>query len=357
MGGQTARYLEQWETINLKDFIQQGFTHQWKDNLNINNLQRQLKIIKFRGTEEEAREYKVMLEEELKENIVIPIGKKQNKWYNPTFMIQKANRKWRKILDAKTLNKQIADFHFKMHDLNEVKQIIRLGDWGTSLDFSSAFHHLIIQTESQPYLAFKFQNNYYSYRAVPFGTKRSPIYFATAMEPIMQQIRMKTEIRIINYVDDILLLHQNKEYLKNMTQKVIETLKYFGFTMNTEKSETEPSQTVIFLGWEWNLANATVKTKPNKRLLLLHDLYNMRIWIKTGTEITVKQTAKLVGKLNYLRLQLQEASPFLNTMDHQKAQAAKLRGWNITMIMNKMAIPDINWQIAKLRANIPAQLI
>ncbi|KAA6364048.1 MAG: putative reverse transcriptase, partial [Streblomastix strix] len=357
MGGQTTRYLDQWETINMKDFIQQGFTLQWKDNQSVNNLERQLKIMKFRGTEEEAKEYKIMLEEELKENIVIPIKKEQIKWYNPTFMIKKANGKWRKILDAKALNKQIADFHFKMHDSIEVKQTIRPGDWGTSLDLTSAFHHLIVQAESQPYLAFEFQNNHYTYRAMPFGTKHSPIYFATAMEPIMQQIRMKTEIRIINYVDDILLLHQNKEYLKNMTQRVIDALKYFGFTMNMEKSEIEPSQTIIFLGWEWNLANATVKTKPKKRLLLLHDLYNMRRWIRTGTVITVKQTAKLIGKLNYLRLQFQEASLFLNTMDHQKAQAARLRGWNTTMVMNKTAIPDINWWIAKLRANIPAQLI
>ncbi|KAA6374180.1 MAG: hypothetical protein EZS28_030291, partial [Streblomastix strix] len=173
----------------------------------------------------------------------------------------------------------------------------------------------------------------------------------------MQQIRTKTEIRIINYVDDILLLHQNKEYLKNMTQGVIDTLKYFGFTINTEKSETEPNQIVIFLGWEWNLANATVKTKQKKRLLLLHDLYNIRRWIKTGTKITVKQEDKLIGKLNYLRLQFQEASLFLNIMDHQKVQAAKLRGWNTMMTMNKTAIPDINQWIAKLRANIPAQLI
>ncbi|KAA6398276.1 MAG: putative Transposon Tf2-6 polyprotein [Streblomastix strix] len=151
--------------------------------------------------------------------------------------------------------------------------------------------------------------------------------------------------------------NNNKQYLTNMTQKVIDTLKYFGFTMNMEKSEIEPNQTVIFLGWEWNLANATVKTKSKKRLLLLRDLYNMRRWIKTGIEITVKQTAKLIGKLNYLRLQFQEASLFLNTMDHQKAQAARLRGWNTTMIMNKTAIPDIDWWIAKLRANIPAQLI
>ncbi|KAA6397070.1 MAG: hypothetical protein EZS28_007409, partial [Streblomastix strix] len=245
-----------------------------------------------------------------------------------------------------------------------------------SIELFFIFNHLIVQAESQPYLAFEFQNNHYTYRTMQFGTKHSPIYFATAIEPIMQQIRMKTEIIIINYVDNVLILHQNKEYLKNMTQQVIDILKYFGFTMNMEKSETESNQTVIFLGWEWNLANATVKTKPKKHLLLLHDLYNMRRWIKTGTEMTVKQTVKLIGKLNYLRLQFQEASHFLNTMDHQqlmkkddarniaqilfvceKAQAARLRGWNTTMIMNKMAIPDINWWIAKLRANIPAQLI
>ncbi|KAA6353780.1 MAG: hypothetical protein EZS28_050692, partial [Streblomastix strix] len=103
MGGQTTSYLDQWETINMKDFIQQGFTLQWEDNQSINNLQRQLKIMKFRGTEEEAKEYKTMLEEELKESIVISIKKEQIKWYNPTFMIKKANGKWRKILDAKAL--------------------------------------------------------------------------------------------------------------------------------------------------------------------------------------------------------------------------------------------------------------
>ncbi|KAA6350100.1 MAG: hypothetical protein EZS28_051906, partial [Streblomastix strix] len=124
-----------------------------------------------------------------------------------------------------------------------------------------------------------------------------------------------------------------------------------------EKSETEPNQTVIFLGLEWNLANATIKTKPKKCLLLLHDLYNMRRWIKTGSGITVKQTAKLIRKLNYLRQQFQEASLFLNILDHQKALAAGLRGCNITMIMNKIAIPDINWWITKLRANILTQLI
>ncbi|KAA6392170.1 MAG: hypothetical protein EZS28_012305 [Streblomastix strix] len=143
--------------------------------------------MKFRGIEEEAREYKIILEEELKENIVIPIGKEQIKWYNPTFMIKKAIGKWRKILDAKTLNKQIANFHFKLHDSNEVKQTIKLGDYGTSQNLFSAFHHLIVQTESQSYLVFELHNNNYTYRIMPFRTKHSLIYISTIIEPIVQQ--------------------------------------------------------------------------------------------------------------------------------------------------------------------------
>ncbi|KAA6394066.1 MAG: hypothetical protein EZS28_010399 [Streblomastix strix] len=98
------------------------------------------------------------------------------------------------------------------------------------------------------------------------------------------------------------------------------------------------------------------QTKTEDAFTFPHDLYNWRRWIKIGSEITVKQLAKLIVTLNYLRLQFQEASLFLNTMDHQKALAARLRGWNKTMIMNKTAIPDINWLVTKLRANIPTKL-
>ncbi|KAA6317737.1 MAG: hypothetical protein EZS28_055048, partial [Streblomastix strix] len=83
----------------------------------------------------------------------------------------------------------------------------------------------------------------------------------------------------------------------------------------------------------------------------------MRKWTKTGTQITVMQTANLIVKLNYQRLQFQDASLFLNTIDQQKTQVLRLKGWNSTKIMNKTAILDMNWRIAKLRANIPAQLI
>ncbi|KAA6397610.1 MAG: hypothetical protein EZS28_006861 [Streblomastix strix] len=59
--GQTVRYMDQLETIFMKDFIQQGFTLQWKDSRNNDKPQHQLKIKKFMGTEEEEKDCKIII--------------------------------------------------------------------------------------------------------------------------------------------------------------------------------------------------------------------------------------------------------------------------------------------------------
>ncbi|KAA6358409.1 MAG: hypothetical protein EZS28_046064, partial [Streblomastix strix] len=314
-GGQTARYLEQWETINMKDFIQQGFTLQWKDNQSINNLQRQLEPVKFRETDEEAKEYKIILEEELKENIVIPIKKEQIKCRLP-----------------------LQDARF---------------DPGKTDDQTWGLGHF-----TGPHLRISPPNSPSRITTIPsIRVPKQPLHIQS------NAIWNQTLTNILcnsNGTNNVTNMNESRDQNNQLRRRYPSPPPEQGISKEhdlIEKSKTVPNQTVTFQGWECNLANATVKTKPKKRLLLLHDLYNMRRWIMTGIEITVKQTAKLIGKLNYLRLQFQEASLFLNTMDHQKAQAARLRGWNTTMIMNKTAIPDINWWITKLRANIPAQLI
>jgi hypothetical protein len=79
---------------------------------------------------------------------------------------------------------------------------------------------------------------------------------------------MKTEI----YLDDLLLLHQDLERLRNIGQEVPLFLQWLGWTVNEEKSHLEPSRIFIYLGWEWNSHDLTVKLteiRRKKALLLL----------------------------------------------------------------------------------------
>ncbi|KAA6368172.1 MAG: hypothetical protein EZS28_036302 [Streblomastix strix] len=188
MGGKTKRFIQTWKQIGKEDFINTGFYLIFKDQNNQQRLEENKMIIPFRGTKEEKEAYQEMLREELEEGKLMPIQQDQVKWWNNTFLIKKPNGTWRKILDTNKLNKEIEKLHFKMYRLEDVQYLANKMDYTTSIDLKSAFHHISVSPNSIPYLAFNFKNNYYAYNAMPFGTKRSPIFFAEAIESILKQI-------------------------------------------------------------------------------------------------------------------------------------------------------------------------
>ncbi|KAA6402486.1 MAG: hypothetical protein EZS28_001983 [Streblomastix strix] len=140
-----------------------------------------------------------------------------------------------------------------MNGTDQVRDLIRKGDCATSLDLKSAFHHLIVYPLYRPYLAFEAKVNVYQYRAMPFGTLHSPIFFTQALAMVLTKIRRESDIRILKYIDDLLLLHQIKERLREYTLIIMKILDAFGWTIAQEKCETESKQQINFYGWTWDL--------------------------------------------------------------------------------------------------------
>ncbi|KAA6355502.1 MAG: hypothetical protein EZS28_048971, partial [Streblomastix strix] len=101
---------------------------------------------------------------------------------------------------------------------------------------------------------------------MPFGTKYSPTFFAEAIESILRQIRIHSEIKILNYCDNILLIYQDKQTLKTQTIEVMRTLEQFGRTISTDKCETEPFQLITFLEWIWNLKEMNIRMLEERKL-------------------------------------------------------------------------------------------
>ncbi|KAA6358392.1 MAG: putative reverse transcriptase, partial [Streblomastix strix] len=272
MGGRTKRFRQTWEQIGKGEFINTGFYLRFKDQNSKQKLEEDKMIIPFRGTQEEKEAYQEILNEVLEEGIVVPIQQSQVKWWNHTFLIKKPNGTWRKILDASKLNKEIEKLLFKMHGLGEVQYQANQMDYATSLDLKSAFHHITVSPNSIPYLAFNFNNNNYAYKAIPFGTKHSPIFFAEAIESILRQIRIHSEIKILNYCDDILLIHQNKQILKTQTMQIMKTFEQFGWTISIDKCEIEPKQVITFLGWIWNLREMNIRMSEERKSKMIQAL-------------------------------------------------------------------------------------
>ncbi|KAA6381066.1 MAG: putative Transposon Ty3-G Gag-Pol polyprotein [Streblomastix strix] len=248
LGGKLMRYITAWETINCRDFIQKGFYLIFKDNNSQERLQQTIAQCPFQGNQTEMQAYKAMLQEELQEGIIEEILKELVKWWNPTFLVPKPSGEWRKILDASLLNEEIQPLHFQMKGVEQVRYLLIPNDCAVTLDLKSAFHHLIVYPPHRAYLAFEVDNHHYQYRAMPFGCKHSPIFFTQTFILLFTEIRKRTDIKIINYSDDLLLLHQDKNWLFNQTQHIIDTLEHFGWTIALNKCQFIRKQQIDFLG-------------------------------------------------------------------------------------------------------------
>ncbi|KAA6395851.1 MAG: hypothetical protein EZS28_008622 [Streblomastix strix] len=138
------------------------------------------------------------------------------------------------------------DDSFKKNGTDQVRDLKRNGDCATSQDLKSAFHRLLVYPPHRSFLVFEAMGKVYQYRAMPLGTQHSPIFFTQAIAMVLTKIRRESDIRILNYVDDLLVLLQNKERLREQIQTIMGILEAFGWTIAQEKCETEQKQQTYF---------------------------------------------------------------------------------------------------------------
>jgi hypothetical protein len=72
-------------------------------------------------------------------------------------------------------------------------------------------------------------------------------------------------VRAVIYLDDLLLLHQDKDYLQQIGEEISQYLSYLGWSVNIEKSHLIPSKQFEYLGYVWDSTERSVKIKDIKR--------------------------------------------------------------------------------------------
>ena len=127
-----------------------------------------------------------------------------NGWVSNIFLVPKKQGGFRMILNLKHLNKYVTYTKFKMDHIDKVIQLIRPGDFFSSLDLVSAYQHFWIQEKYQRYFQFCWRDNYYCYVTMPQGFSDSPRMFVKCTAPIMAVLRQAL-IDIVIYIDDTFL--------------------------------------------------------------------------------------------------------------------------------------------------------
>jgi hypothetical protein len=132
-----------------------------------------------------------------------------------------------------------------------------------------------------------------------FGAKHAPRLFTKALSYAISFIRCNWNIRIVVYMDDILLIHQDPTYLHISTLQITLYLESLGWTFNRDKSEVTPKQQMTPLGWFFGFASLSLRMIPTMCSSLLNMLSEWIPKAYAGSLERNRSFASLIGSHAY----------------------------------------------------------
>ena len=121
------------------------------------------------------------------------------------FMIKKSSGGWRFILNLKRLNNFIVASYFKLEDWKTVIRLLSSHDFLATIDLQDAYFLVPIAYEDRRFLRFRFQNQLFQFRVLPFGLASAPYIFTKILKPVVSTFRERGFLSIV-YLDDFLLI-------------------------------------------------------------------------------------------------------------------------------------------------------
>ncbi len=183
-----------------------------------------------------------------KESIeVVPPHGRESGFYSRYFIVPKKDGALCPILDLRLLNRSAMKLKFKMLTIKQVVSQIRSEDWILTIDLKYAYFHISILPQYRKFLRFAFRGKAYQYWVLPFGLALSPRTFNKCLDAALAPLQLQG-IRILNYIEDWLILGQSEQLAVRHQDFVLAHMKDLGLRLNAKKSVLPPVQRTTYLG-------------------------------------------------------------------------------------------------------------
>lgn len=218
----------------------------------------------------------------------------QGGFYSTLFLVPNKDGRQRPVINLKALNLFIEPQHFKMEGLHTVKEIIKPGDWFVKLDLKDAYFTIPIHSSQRKYLRFMLQGKTYEFNCLPFGLSSAPWVFTKTLKPVIALLR-ELGVRLVIYIDDILLMAESMGLAEEQAAGVIYLLECLGFIIHKDtKSILTPAQIMEFLGIIADSTLMEFRLPGGKMKKIRAEARKME---REG-QVTARALSRLLGKMN-----------------------------------------------------------
>ena len=199
--------------------------------------------------------------------------------------------------------------------------------------------------DSRKFLRFLLGDKTYEFTAMPFGLNVAPRLFTKIMKPVVASLRSQG-VRLIIYLDDILIIASSIETLNRHKTLAISLLESLGFLINYEKSNLTPSQQIVFLGMLVDSASMQFILPQQKAVQIQKEC---RLLLNTNRP-TIRHLSRVLGLLDACRPAVWSAP--LHYRQLQTLQINALQRWanyNAPVDLTPAAKSDLSWWVTTLQ--------
>ncbi len=106
-------------------------------------------------------------------------------------------------------------------------------DWFVTIDLKDAYFHIQVIRRHRKFLQFAFGGKAYQYKVLPFGLALALRTFTKCMDAALVPLRFQG-IRVLNYLDDWLILAHSREFVSHHRDIVLHHIRSLGLRMNCQ---------------------------------------------------------------------------------------------------------------------------
>ena len=298
-----------------------------------------------------SKEEKKLVDQEIEQmqlkGAITKVKPCEDQFLSNIFTVPKKDGGNRPVINLKYLNSFIHCPHFKMEGLFLVKELLSPNDWMCKVDLKDAYFSIPIHQNSQKFLRFEWEGSLYQFLSLCFGLSPAPLVFTKLLKVPITLLR-KLQIRLIIYLDDILLMASSKEELEIARDTLIFLFQHLGFVINVKKSELTPSKRMEFLGVIIDSVNMEMSLSEEKVQKIIVKCLKML----EKKKVSIREVFQLIGTLSSTTMAILPAPLQYRFLQKQVIQELNFYlSYEKQIVLFPQGRAEIEWWINNIRLN------
>jgi hypothetical protein len=281
----------------------------------------------------------------LEKGAVCQVPQTKDAFYSRLFLVPKKGGGMRPVIDLSSLNQFIDNTHFQMEHLSAIKSLLKTGHFMTKLDLKDAYLSVPIHPASQKFLRFIWKDKTYQFQALPFGLNIAPRVFTRLLKPVAAFLR-KRGVRLVIYLDDILIIGSSVEETRQFTEMTMSLLESLGFIINKEKSIFTPTQIITFLGFTINSITMQLTLPQDKVRSVRSHCHQML----SRPKVSLRSIAQILGLLESYRPAIWRAPLHMRRLQAQLTLGlqSSLQSYEAEVNLSPLSKQELQWWIQNI---------